>query len=550
MRRAVLLACVLLVVCAACADKEAQQKAAKEARLREAASLVARMDDPVAFEQAVRLGEIGPFVDATAEGKADETRCTACLVLGRIGSDAARARLEEVAKAGGRVGRCAYAGLRGMTPEEMRAVEGKEAEARPLIDRLDDEAVFARVVELGATGPLVDATADGKPERIRRLACLALGRIGGPEARDRLLAILAAPTPQARVQGAIRLYAAAGLTLLNDPGTAVDLILQLSAVNPNDNVAALAAEGVGAEYFTVDAQLCDALLGMGVWTIEDELVAQLRRHDMVRVLIDAYAVLRRRTGIDLPFRYNGSYADREADADAWAKRLKETRAERVREHPFDARNPRFRARCADMIAWLGGMSVNDRYIAEKVFARLGPPAVPQLAEAVLSGAPSLQREAALALGRIGDPAAAPALREALALADPKARARALEALRAVGDADAIPLAAKHLGDPDAEVRANAARLLGGTGDKGHVDRLRAALAKEAAPATIVQLACALSRLGDPAQVSRLLSILVEGEQLDRQAAYDELSRLEPGWKADPLAPKEDRAKAAAGFPRK
>jgi hypothetical protein len=353
------------------------------------------------------------------------------------------------------------------------------------------------------------------------------------------------------VQGATRLYAAAGLTLLNDPGTAVDLVLQLSTVNPNDNVAALAAEGANSEYYTVDAQICDALLGMGLWTIEDELVLQMRRRDMVRVLIDAHAVLRRRTGIDLPFRYNGGYADRDADADAWAKRLRETRAERMRERPFDAGDARFRARCADMIAWLGGQAVNERYIAEKVFVRLGPPAVPLLAEAMLEGAPSLQREAAFVLGNIGDPGAAPALRKALALADPKARARALDALRLIGDKEAVPLAAERLGDPDPEVRGCAARLLGAMGDASGLDALRAALARETAPGATVALSCALSRLGDAAgQMARLLSIFVEGEQLDRQAASEELTRLQPGWKADPLAPKEERAAAAGAFPGK
>jgi HEAT repeat protein len=438
----------------------------------------------------------------------------------------------------------------GLTPEGLAEAEKREAEARPLIERLEDEASFARVVELGEAGPLVEATAEGKPERVRRLACLALGRIGGAEARDRLLEILAAPTPEPRVQGAMRLYAAAGLTLLNDPGTAVDLVLQLSTVNPNDNIAALAAEGVGSEYYTVDAQICDALLGMGLWTVEDELVAQLRRHDMVRVLIDAYAVLRRRTGIDLPYRYNAGYADREAEADAWAKRLKETRPERMRARPFDTANARFRARIADMLEWLGGKAVNERYIAEKVFARLGPPAVPFLAEAMLEGAPSLQREAAFMLGRIGDPAAAPSLRKALALADPKARARALDALRLVGDREAVPLAVDRLRDGDPEVRGCAAKLVGELGDGSRRGALDAALAKETAPGATVHLACALSRLGDAAQVPRLLRIFVDGEQLDRQAAYDELHRLEPSWVADPLAPPEERAAQAERFPRK
>lgn len=548
MRAIAVVACLLA---AACGETESERAAReREARAREAASLVSRLSDPAAFARAVELKDVASLVEATADRNAEETRCLAALALGRVGGDEARARLEALAKGGGRVGRCAYGGLAGLTPEALADLEAREAEARPLVLRLEEEEAFARVVGLRAAGPLVEATAEGKPERIRRLACLALGKIGGAEARDRLLELLAAPTPEPRVQGAMRLYAVAGLTLLNDPGTAVDLVLQLSTVNPNDNVAALAAEGANSEYYTVDAQICDALLGMGLWAVEEELVLQMRRRDMVRVLIDAHAVLRRHTGLDLPFRYNGGYADRDADADAWAKRLRETRPERMRARPFDAANPRFRARCADMIAWLGGQAVNDRYIAEKVFVRLGPPAVPMLAEAMLDGVPSLQREAAFVLGNIGDPAAAPALRKALALKDPKARARALDALRLLGDREAVAPAVERLGEADPEVRGCAARLVGVLGDASHREALSAALAKETAPGAIVLLACALSRLGDAGQVPRLLAIFLDGEQLERQAAHEELRRLEPGWKADPLAKREARAGAAGEFPRK
>ncbi len=443
-----------------------------------------------------------------------------------------------------------FLGLFAACAEGESERQARAQEARSLVARLEEPEAFARAVALGEVGPLIEATEAGKTERIRKLACLALGRIGGEEARDRLLELLQAPTPDPRLEGAVRLYAAAGLTMLKDPGTAVDLVLQLSTVNPNDNVAALAAEGVEADYPTVDAQICDALLAMGLWTAEDELVLQLRRHDKVRVLIDAYAVLRRHTGIDLPFRYNGAYRDKEADADAWAKRLKETRAERARARPFDALNARFRARCVGMIVWLGGQAVNERYVAEKVLVRLGPVAVPFLSDALLKGTPSAQREAALVLGRIGDPAAAPALRQALGLADGKARARALDALRLIGDRDAVARAAGRLSDADPEVRAKAATLLGELGDISHRDALRRALASETAPATTTQLACALSRLGDTEQTPRLLAIFVDGEQLDRQAAYDELSRLSPEWKADPLASREERAAAAGRFPRK
>jgi HEAT repeat protein len=448
-------------------------------------------------------------------------------------------------------GALALAGCADREAEERARVEAaraRDAAARELLGRLEEPDAFAKVVELGAAGPVVEATAPGNPERTRRLACLALGRIGGETARDRLLELLAAPTPEPQKDGALRLYAAAGLTTLADPGTAVDLVLQLSTVNPNDNVAALAAEGQpGRDYYTVDAQICDALLTMGLWTAEDELVAQLRRHDYVRVLIDAHAALRRHTGIDLPFRYNGSYATRERDADAWSKRLKETRPARESARPFDASNERFRARMADLIGLLGGQSVNDRYIAEKALVRLGPPAVPFLVGALERGTPSAQREAALVLGRIGDAKAAPALRAALGLADGKARARAIEALRVIGDRGAAAAAAARLADDDPEVRGEAAGLLGDLGDASHADALRAALARETAPGTRARIVCALAVLGDEEVVEHVLKLFEKGEQLEREAARDALRRLDPAFDGDPLAPEEERAAAAERF---
>jgi HEAT repeat protein len=193
--------------------------------------------------------------------------------------------------------------------------------------------------------------------------------------------------------------------------------------------------------------------------------------------------------------------------------------------------------------------VNERYIAEKVLLGLGPVAVPFLADALLSGAPSLQREAALVLGRIGDAAAAPALRKALGLRDAKARARAVDALRLVGDREALDLVAARLPDEDPEVRANAARMLGEMADAKHLGALREALARETAPAAATRLSIALSRLGED-QDERLRRVFVEGEQLDRQAAAEELRRLDPGWAGDPLAPREQREAAAAAFRRK
>ncbi|MHC4164801.1 MAG: HEAT repeat domain-containing protein [Planctomycetota bacterium] len=541
---------VLLVACAACADEEA----AREKRLQEAEALVERLDQPDAFARIVELGEAQPLL-ALEDAAPEPIRRAACFALGRIGGDAARTRLREIAERGASrpVRRCAFHALADPEGAEARwrDEQRREQEAGPLIERLAEDGVLARAVELRAVGPLLAATRAGRPERIRRLACVGLGRIGGDEARDRLLELSKDSTGEQEQYGPMRLYAAVGLTELGDPGTAIDLLLALSRINPDDNLAARAAEGQTGSYWTIDAQLCDALLGLGLWTAEEELLEQMTRRNKVRVLIDAHAVLRRRTGLKLPFRYNGSYRDREKDVEAWRSKLRETQAERRRARPLDVSNERFQRRLADMMDWLGGQAVNERYIARKVVERVGGYALPALRGALKSANPSAQRQAALMMGRIGDPRAAPALRDALKLEDADARSEAIDALAKLADAEARPAVLALLADPDAEVRASAAQYLGRLGKPEDRDALRAALEKERSPATEARLAAALLRLGVRSVVPRLIEIFVGGEQHDRehaQVALEEVAGKQAAASAtDPQPHREEAAKEMAGW---
>jgi len=378
---------------------------------------------------------------------------------------------------------------------------------------------------LASTGP-------DRPQAERRMACVKLGQLGGTPARERLLALLGEASGDADRDGWIRLYAAVGLSLLRDPGTAVDLVLNLSKVNPNDSLAARASPERDDEYFTIDAQICDALLAMGLWDAEESLLEQLGRRHRVRVAIDAAATLRRRTGLNLPFRYNGSYAQRDADAAAWATKLRSTRADRRRRRPFDAGNPRFQSRLSEVVGWLRGASINDRYIAEKALLLIGAPAVPALARLLEEPSPQGQREAALVLGRIGDPSVAPALQKALALPDAKARARAVEALRQIGAREALADVRARLADEDDEVRAQAARFLGRLGGAEDVRPLREAIARERIDGARLWMGAALLlRRAGSADEARgwAESILSRREDdPDRAAALEELRLASPG----------------------
>ncbi len=381
---------------------------------------------------------------------------------------------------------------------------------------LEDPAEFrARVAARDVEG-LLAATAPERASGERRLAAVALGMVGGEAARDRLLQLLVESSGNADADGWIRLYAAVGLARLKDPGTAIDLILRISTVNPDDSLAVRASPERTEEYFTTDAQICDALLGMGLWSAEASLVEQLRRRQRVRVAIDAAEVLRRQTGLDLPFRYNASFDDRDRDAAAWDSALKASRAERVARRPFDPSSPRFQSRLAEIVGWLGGSSINHQLIAKRALQLVGPPALPPLKALLASDNRVGRRHAAWVLGRLGDPAAAPWLMAALDGDDEDARAEALDALRLVRHAPARPRAQEFLRDRDAEVRSAAASFLGSIGKAEDAPALRAAFDAETAPGTRTALACARLRCGDREAVGPLAAILVQGEILDRR----------------------------------
>jgi len=420
---------------------------------------------------------------------------------------------------------------------------------RRLIATLDRPGELDRVVALGAAEPLIEATQKGRPERVRRLACLGLGEVGGARAAARLVELLGAVTRKPEIDGPIHLYAAAGLNRLLDPGTAVDLILQLSRVNPNDSLAARAAEGQTGPYYTIDATICDALLGLGLWDVEEDLVEQLERHDYVRTLIDAAAVLRRRTGLRLPFHYNASYADRAKEAEAWRRALRATREKRFASRPFAAADPRFRARCAEMMVWLKGRSVNHRFIARAVVRRLGRYAVPFLLAELASADRVAERQAALLLGEIGYPGTAAGLRKAIILKDADARAEVVRALRKLGDRKSSGAVRALLHDRDAEVRAEAGRFLGRLGGAKDRAALKAALAAERAPGTRAAFLCALLRIGERGEVpAELVRVFLDGEQPDREAAlaaFEEIGGKVGG--ASALASRAERGKVAAVF---
>ncbi|MHC4225622.1 MAG: hypothetical protein ACYSUN_16650, partial [Planctomycetota bacterium] len=104
---------------------------------------------------------------------------------------------------------CACGADREESPEQRQA---RIEESRELVARITEgDAVLDRIVELGELDALLEAVSPASPPRARHLACLALGRIGGKRARDRLVEALAEYTRDPQQDGPMHLYAAAGL---------------------------------------------------------------------------------------------------------------------------------------------------------------------------------------------------------------------------------------------------------------------------------------------------------------------------------------------------
>lgn len=87
----------------------------------------------------------------------------------------------------------------------------------------------------------------------------------------------------------------------------------------------------------------------------------------------------------------------------------------------------------------------------------------------------VRRQAAAALGEIGNPRAVPSLIEALKDADPDMRQRAISALGEIGDARAVGAIAGLLKDSSPSIRTHAAMALGELQDRAAVDPLIAAI---------------------------------------------------------------------------
>jgi hypothetical protein len=136
----------------------------------------------------------------------------------------------------------------------------------------------------------------------------------------------------------------------------------------------------------------------------------------------------------------------------------------------------------------------------------------------------VRRDAAEALGQIGDPGAVVALIDALRDDNSSVRQAAAEALGRIGDASAVAPLLVSLKDPSSGVRCAAARALGQIGDRLAVDPLIVALA-DSSWSVRESVAVALGHIPDPRAAESLEVALGDPELNVRQAAAGALAAL-------------------------
>jgi HEAT repeat protein len=146
-------------------------------------------------------------------------------------------------------------------------------------------------------------------------------------------------------------------------------------------------------------------------------------------------------------------------------------------------------------------------------------AAPLLINALHDAETAVRHESAWALGALDADAAVPALIDALKDADAGVREQAAWALGAIGDRRAVTALTASLKDSDPKVRQQSAWALGAIGDRGGVEGLLAALADDSASVR-EQSAWALGAIGDRRASDGLTKALKDADvRVRRQAAW-------------------------------
>jgi HEAT repeat protein len=157
--------------------------------------------------------------------------------------------------------------------------------------------------------------------------------------------------------------------------------------------------------------------------------------------------------------------------------------------------------------------------AASAMVAIGTPAYEPLTKALGGPAWIARRNAAWALGALGNRRAVPLLSRSLGDSEAPVRDRSAWALGALDASEAVPALIEALKDTDAGVREQVAWALGAIGDRRAVDALVGTL-NDSAPGVRKQAAWALGAIGDSRAVSGLTKCLKDADAgVRKQAAW-------------------------------
>jgi HEAT repeat protein len=175
----------------------------------------------------------------------------------------------------------------------------------------------------------------------------------------------------------------------------------------------------------------------------------------------------------------------------------------------------------------------ERQAAFQALASIGALAVEPLIVALKDANWDVRRQAAEALGQIGDARAVEPLIAALKDANEMVRRQAAEALGKIGDARAVEPLVTALKESDAIVRREATKALGKIGDARAVQPFIAAL-KDADAIVRQRAAEALGNIGDARAVEPLIAALKDVDESVRQRAAEALGKIGDARAVEPL----------------
>lgn len=359
-----------------------------------------------------------------------------------------------------------------------------------------------------------------RPRRVRTKAILCLGLGGGSKLEKALLEIL-----KTDEDGMVRVYAAEALGRVGSAHLAVDLCYYL--IFDEEPFRKRSAKGLTEPYYTVDSEVCKALIALGVAGGVDFMIRQLSGNHRVRVLHQAVSTLRRTAGENFEYRPDSRAGDRRSAARRWRVWFDENRGGLGLEGRAATGSREFRRRVSELVDTLHHFHFLNMSRARATLVLLGETAAPELLAGLARPEMHVRVHCAEILGRIRLKAARGALGEACADGKAEVRAAAVSALGQIGPGPETDVVLRLLKDQALDVRIGAVLALSRVNRGVAVPAIEAALreAKNQSPTFQRDGHFSLAAHGDASAVDWLAERLESPDTAFRQLVADRLESL-------------------------